>query len=73
MRETLLHISETLDASQRQALCAALGQIGADCDSRFQSESPNLLFVRFDRARAEPGALVETVERQGYRCQIVDL
>lgn len=71
--ETLIHIDDELSPEQRDLLAAALTGHGGQCDGRFRSTKPHLVFVDYDAARTSPTALLETVRAAGYSAQLVDL
>ncbi len=73
MAETLLHVSETLTPERRDALCRALNEQGAGCETSQQSHKPHLIFIHYDEERASPPRLIETLSTRGFTARIVDV
>lgn len=55
MRDTLLHVRETLTPQRHETLCRVLSEHGATCETRFHSRRPQLLFIGYSEAGAAPG------------------
>lgn len=71
--DILMHIDETLDTRQQQALRNTLAeQFGIDPRSH-DSSKPHLLFLPSDPHKAPPHAVLEAVRQNGYHAQLVDL
>lgn len=71
--ETLLHIEETLDDTQRDSLLRALGNRPDGMRSSHHSGKPHLMFVAYDPEDLCPHDLVEMVTDQGFHARVVDL
>jgi len=71
--ETLLHIAERLDESERRDLLTALGNPPNGEHADHQSSRPQLLFVAYDHDSVCPHDLIGFAADQGYHARLVDL
>lgn len=71
--DTLLHIDETLNPTQRIELLAWLGNRPGGMHAQHQSSQPHLMFVAYDPAEMCPHDLVAIVNERGLHAQLVDL
>lgn len=71
--ETLLHIDETLSASQQADLLQWLGNRPEGMHARRHSSKAHLMFVAYEPTEMCPHDLVAIVNERGLHAQLVDL
>lgn len=71
--QTMLHIDEALNTSQRTELLAWLGNRPEGLHPRMQSDKEHLLFVSYNPEEMCPHDLVAIVSERGLHAQVIDL
>lgn len=73
MSETLIHVDETLNDEQREALLNELSSRHRMSRSHLRSSKPHLLFLAYERNETTPHDLVHAVRETGLHAQLVEL
>lgn len=71
--DIMIHVNETLPATERNALQERLRQVDGVIAPRFSEEKPHLLLVSYDSEVADSGNLLQQVESDGYTAQLVGM
>lgn len=71
LADLLIHIDETLDATERVSLEEALRNIEGVIAPRFNRETPHLLLVAYDPQDLKSHNLLNRVKANGYHAQLV--
>lgn len=73
LADTMIHVDENLDLSQREKLVEDIRKIPGVISPRFNPGKDHVLFVAFDPAETHTIDLLETVRQQGYHAELIGL
>ncbi|MFP3874594.1 MAG: hypothetical protein ACLFQT_10345 [Thiohalophilus sp.] len=71
--DILIHVNETLPATERNSLQERLRQVEGVIAPRFSEGKPHLLLVSYDAEVADTTRLLRQVEAGGYSAQLVGM
>ena len=69
--EIVIHVSDRLSQAQREGLIAALMTGDEVCSAEFSQFRDHLMLVRYDRDKINSLGVLNKIEQQLYRAQLV--
>jgi hypothetical protein len=69
--EIVIHVSDRLSQAQRQGLVEALTRGDDVCSAEFCQLRDHLMLVRYDRDKINSLGVLNKIEQQRYRAQLV--
>lgn len=69
--EIVIHVSDRLDQEQRKGLVEALTRDNEVCSAEFCQLRDHLMLVRYDRGKISSLGVLNKIEQQSYRAQLV--
>lgn len=73
LADTLIHVDENLNGSEKENLVSSLKGMPGVISSGFNSHNDHLLIVAFDPEETRSMALLNDVKRNGYHAELIGL
>ncbi|TAM48075.1 MAG: hypothetical protein EPN55_01030 [Gammaproteobacteria bacterium] len=73
LADLLIHVNETLRASDQASLEEELRKVEGVVAPRFSSETPHLLLVAYDPEETDSHNLLSRVKDSGYHAQLIGM